>query len=363
MTSYIFNLPVFQTNFFIERQFYYYILKGGVQRRQFSASFLGKKQFKKSLSPVPINLNVNLELNPEFVTGFTDGEGCFHVAITENKELNLGWKVELLYTIGLHIKDRPLLEDVQDFFGVGYIAKYKLLSNQFRVSKLKDLEVVIHHFNKLPLISQKFADYELWKKVYNLMLLKQHLTANGLRQILAIKASMNLSLSYKLTKAFPDVVPVVRPIIQNKQFTDPQWLAGFTSAEGSFQVNIQKSLTKLGQTVNLEFSIAQHERDSELLIMLIKYFQCGYIKKDKTGKRNLIEFRITRLKDLTEKVIPLFLKHQIRGGGALKKKDFEDFCLVAEMMNNKLHLTPLSVSGGLAQIKTMKAGNEYWKKI
>ena len=80
------------------------------QRRQFSAStsLWGKKQLKKkSFSSKPINLNVNLQLSPEFVTGFTDGEGCFHVAITENKELNLGWKVELLYTIGLHIIDRP----------------------------------------------------------------------------------------------------------------------------------------------------------------------------------------------------------------------------------------------------------------
>ena len=98
---------------------------------------------------------------------------------------------------------RSSLSKVQDFFGVGYIAKHKLLSNQFRVSKLKDLEVLINHFNKLPLITQKCADYELWQKVYNLMLLKQHLTANGLRQIIAIKASMNLGLSYKLKKAFP----------------------------------------------------------------------------------------------------------------------------------------------------------------
>ena len=108
--------------------------------------------------------------------------------------------------------------------------------------------------------------------------------------------------------------------------------------------------------MNLEFSIAQHERDAELLIMLIQYFQCGYIKKDKTGKRNLIQFRITRLKDLTEKVIPLFLKHQIRG---LKNKDFEDFCLVAEMMNNKLHLTPR----GLAKIKKIKAGMNRGRKV
>ena len=32
----------------------------------------------------------NLKINPWFVTGFVDAEGCFQVSITENKELNLG---------------------------------------------------------------------------------------------------------------------------------------------------------------------------------------------------------------------------------------------------------------------------------
>jgi len=55
VTSYIFNLSVFKTNFFI--LFYYNILKptGGAQTRQFSAaaSLLGRRQFKKRLPLVP----------------------------------------------------------------------------------------------------------------------------------------------------------------------------------------------------------------------------------------------------------------------------------------------------------------------
>ena len=90
--------------------------------------------------------------------------------------------------------------------------------------------------------------------------------------------------------------------------------------------------------------------------MLLKQHLNANIKKYKTGKRNIIELRITRLKDLTEKVIPLFIKHQIRG---LKNKDFEDFCLVVEMMNNKLHLTPR----GLAKIKKIKAGMNRGRKV
>ena len=38
------------------------------------------------------------------------------------------------------------------------------------------------------------------------MVLKEHLTYDGLRKIVAIKASMNLGLSEKLKEEFPDVV-------------------------------------------------------------------------------------------------------------------------------------------------------------
>lgn len=45
------------------------------------------------------------------------------------------------------------------------------------------------------------ADYLLFKKGVDLIKEKEHLTMEGLRKIVAIKASMNLGLSYEL-KAF-----------------------------------------------------------------------------------------------------------------------------------------------------------------
>ena len=46
---------------------------------------------------------------------------------------------------------------------------------------------------------------------------KEHLAENGLRKIVAIKAAMNRGLSDVLKKAFPDVVPVVRPLVLNQK--------------------------------------------------------------------------------------------------------------------------------------------------
>ena len=45
---------------------------------------------------------------------------------------------------------------------------------------------------------------------------------------------MNLGLSADLKSAFPDIVPVVRPLVETKTIDNPYWLAGFTSAEGCF---------------------------------------------------------------------------------------------------------------------------------
>ena len=56
-------------------------------------------------------------------------------------------------------------------------------------------------------MTKKRADFDLLKRVYIKMKRKEHLTTEGLRKIVALKAAMNLGLSEKLDLAFPDVVP------------------------------------------------------------------------------------------------------------------------------------------------------------
>ena len=193
------------------------------------------------------------------------------------------------------------MEKIKNFFGVGSIYK-KTKSFQFIVSSLKELKIIICHFDKYPLITQKWNDYELFKKVYYLMLRGEHLTHAGLRQILANKASMNKGLSNVQQEAFPDVVPVVRRILKNKIIQDPLWISGFTSGEGCFLINIYKSKTKLGEAVQLVFKLTQHTRDEELMKSLIECLECGNIYRD----RNAFYFKVTKLDDIENKIIPFF---------------------------------------------------------
>lgn len=71
----------------------------------------------KSLS----NLPTPLELNPWFITGFTDGEGSFSLSIRDiDKDTKKG-KVLYVFSIILHKKDKGILISIQSNLGVGKI--------------------------------------------------------------------------------------------------------------------------------------------------------------------------------------------------------------------------------------------------
>ena len=297
-------------------------------------------------------------IKPWFVTGFTDAEGCFHVSITKNNKLNVGCKVQLFFEISLKENDYAILKQIKNLFCVGSINyNKKTKSFLFRVSSSKDLKIIIDHFDKFPLITQKRADFELFKKVFNLMLRNQHLTMEGLRIIVAIKGSMNKGqLSDMLKINFPDIVPVVRPIVKNKKIKNPHWLAGFTAGEGCFFIEVSKSNTHIiGFQVKLLFVLTQHSRDEQLLKSFIIYLECGRLEKVKS-RPDIVEFIVTKLDDISQKIIPFFQKHKIQG---VKYKDFDDWCKVAEMMKDKKHLT----KEGLEQIRKIKSRMNTGRKF
>lgn len=131
------------------------------------------------------------------------------------------------------------MENIQKCLGIGKIYALRKDYIHYSIYNMSDLKVLIDHLECYPLMTQKFADYEIprFKQVYNLVLNKEHLTFEGLRKIIALKVSSNQGLSEKHKLAFPDVVPVARPIVKEQTILDPLWVAGFTSAEGSFIKN------------------------------------------------------------------------------------------------------------------------------
>jgi hypothetical protein len=83
----------------------------------------------------------------------------------------------------------------------------------YSIDSIKDLNKLIIHLDKYPLITQKAADFLLFKQAVKLVNNKTHLTVEGLNGLVNIKASMNLGLSDKLKTEFAGYKPVKRPEI------------------------------------------------------------------------------------------------------------------------------------------------------
>jgi hypothetical protein len=77
------------------------------------------------------------------------------------------------------------------------------------------------------LLTQKAADFILFKQVVDIMSKRNHFSIESLKQIINIKATMNLGLSDNLKTEFSQYIPVERPNILINQIPDLNWLFGF----------------------------------------------------------------------------------------------------------------------------------------
>lgn len=120
--------------------------------------------------------------------------------------------------IELKARDLPLLKSIQDFFGVGKIYEVKNSKKHhftYMVRSVKDLHaVIIPFFVKYPMLSSKNLSFLLFKDVVEIIIKKEHLTPEGVRKIMCIRASMNHGVSTILkrsTTEISNIQPVLLP--------------------------------------------------------------------------------------------------------------------------------------------------------
>ena len=104
----------------------------------------GIKQIHKIAFP---RYTPNKQLDPMFITGLTDGEGSFIIKMSKTK---LGWRVQLEFCIGMHIRDKDLMIQVQKFFGVGTL---RVTNNAVYYSVRANKELLVVLSQKYPLLT------------------------------------------------------------------------------------------------------------------------------------------------------------------------------------------------------------------
>ena len=142
--------------------------------------------------------NQQERLNPYWLVGFTDGEGCFSISIFKNKTLKSGFQVFPEFVLTQGAKSLETLKKVQNFFGCGRIYENKRYDNhreslyRYCVRNKTDLiEKICPFFNKYTLQTAKRSDFELFKQVLEIIKNGEHLTDKGFMKIQEIASQMN----------------------------------------------------------------------------------------------------------------------------------------------------------------------------
>ena len=133
-----------------------------------------------------------MKLDPGWVTGFVDGEGCFHVGINAHADMTAGYQVLPEFTVVQHARDAQLLHALKAFFGCGVVRTNHGDRLAYRVrSQQHLLERILPFFEKHPLRSKKHVDFLKFRDVLLMMQKGEHLKDGGLERIRELASKMN----------------------------------------------------------------------------------------------------------------------------------------------------------------------------
>jgi hypothetical protein len=133
-------------------------------------------------------------LDPWYVTGLAEGEGCFCVSIAIRRRLRTGLEVRPSFALSLNERDVDLLRGLQAFFGCGWIResrgdrtfKFEVRSTGELVSR------VLPHFERYPLRGCKAKGCAGLRHVCRMIEQGDHLQRNGMREIIDVAHGMNV---------------------------------------------------------------------------------------------------------------------------------------------------------------------------
>ncbi len=133
-----------------------------------------------------------MKLEAEWIVGFVDGEGCFHVSINKHNEMTIGYQVLPEFTVVQHERDVKVLHALKTFFGCGVVRKNHGDRMAFRVRGLQHLsEIIVPFFEKHPLMTIKQLDFLKFRRILLKIRNGDHLTQQGIEEIRSIKEQMN----------------------------------------------------------------------------------------------------------------------------------------------------------------------------
>ncbi len=130
-----------------------------------------------------------------FISGFTEGEGCFCVSFSRRAKLNTSIEVRPSFAISQNKRNLKLLKQIQKVFNCGSIRFSRKDQNyKYEVRAINDLiKKVIPFFEKHPLMGVKADDFQKFKIICDLIYKNQHRNYEKLKEIIELAYQINQS--------------------------------------------------------------------------------------------------------------------------------------------------------------------------
>ena len=135
--------------------------------------------------------NQQERIDAQWIVGFVDGEGCFHVAINRQLKMTLGWQVLPEFRVVQHQRDEQILHRIRAMFGFGQVVVNHGDRKEFRVRGKENLSCIVEFFQTHPLQTKKQKDFEAFARIVAMMNAQEHLTRDGLDHIARLIETMN----------------------------------------------------------------------------------------------------------------------------------------------------------------------------
>ena len=134
-------------------------------------------------------------LNPWFVTGLTEGEGCFTVSFSFRRKLKVGVETRPSFSLSLNRRDLELLKQLHAFFGCGAI-RYSRSDRTYKYESRSVADLtrrIVPHFERFPLVGSKSKDFMIFADICRKARANEHLNRDILRTIIELAYEMNRS--------------------------------------------------------------------------------------------------------------------------------------------------------------------------
>lgn len=156
-------------------------------------SFFNEKLLKKNLVTIPpLDVCVTPSLKDGWISGITDGEGCFTSSILSNSS---GYRFRYILTQKWEV-NKLVLEHILNLFGT-YLVQGSVVPHsvnnvwELRVNGVKNCKGLFNYFNEYELITKKKDSFLKWKLIHSRLVNKDHLNDNTRLELIELAKQIN----------------------------------------------------------------------------------------------------------------------------------------------------------------------------